>query len=101
MHDLEMHDKDRHHVCDRLAGSLEIRYSPALSDPSNESSKIFAVANWPSAERNEGKDLEEYGNDRLLARITARSAKRLRLQPDLACYAIVKTLSIRTAEVAI
>jgi molybdate transport system ATP-binding protein len=41
------------------------------------------------------------GNDRLLARITARSAKRLRLQPDLACYAIVKTLSIRPAEVAI
>ena len=41
------------------------------------------------------------GNDRLLARITARSAKRLCLQPDLACYAIVKTLSIRPAEVAI
>ena len=41
------------------------------------------------------------GNDRLLARITARSAKRLRLQLDLACYAIVKALSIRPAEVAI
>ena len=41
------------------------------------------------------------GNDRLLARITARSAKRLRLQPGLACYAIVKTLSIRPAELAI
>ena len=39
------------------------------------------------------------GNDRLLARITARFAKRL--QPDLACYAIVKTLSIKSAEVAI
>jgi molybdate transport system ATP-binding protein len=41
------------------------------------------------------------GNDRLLAPVTARSAKRLRLQSDLACYAIVKTLSIRPVEVAI
>lgn len=41
------------------------------------------------------------GNDRWLARITARSAKRLRLQPDLAYYKNAKTLSIRPAGVAI
>ena len=88
--DLEMHDKDRHYVCDRLAGSLEIRCSSALSDPIVESFKIFIVVNWPSAECNEGEDLEEYGNNRLLALIDIYSTWGFRGDRDSSMLKVVK-----------
>ena len=63
--DVPAHLSDRKAICKALAGSFRVRYTSALSDPRVIAMKVFEHRLWPSAETNDGDDLQRFGIDQI------------------------------------
>lgn len=62
--DLVAHAADRQQICADMAGSFQVRYTTALSDPRIVAFRVFEHRLWPAYEQgqlNGGPDLYNYG----------------------------------------
>ena len=63
--DVLAHLSDQKEICKALAGSFRVRYTSALPDPRVIAMKVFEHRLWPSAESNDGDDLQRFGIDQI------------------------------------
>ena len=52
--DLAAHGTDRKQICADMAGSFQVRYSTALSDPRLAAFRVFEHRKWPAHEAGTG-----------------------------------------------
>ena len=61
--ELSEHNQDREGICDDLAGSFNIRYLTALSDPIVKALRVLDTASrWPVYKQQDTAELDAYGN---------------------------------------
>ncbi len=60
---LNEHNQDCKGICDDLAGSFNIRYRTALSDPIVEAPRVLNTSRWPVYKQQDTAELDAYGND--------------------------------------
>lgn len=61
--ELSEHNQDREGICDDLAGSFNIRYLTALSDPIVKALRVLDTSRWPVYKQQDTAELDAYGND--------------------------------------
>ncbi len=63
--ELSEHNQDREPegICDDLAGSFNIRYLTALSDPIVKVLRVLDTSRWPVYKQQDTAELDAYGND--------------------------------------
>ena len=61
--ELSEHNQDREGICDDLAGSFNIRYLTALSDPIVKALRVLDTSRWPVYKQPDTAERDAYGND--------------------------------------